>query len=65
MDASDFLPKRSDINRQVGVILERRETARQAANGRAHLDDVAAWKAKWEQDRAEAAAVKELEAVTV
>lgn len=67
MDASDFLPKRSEINRQVDVILELRESHRQANSTRTHLDDVAAWKAKWESDRAEAAAAKaaEMEMVTV
>lgn len=56
MDESDFLPKRSEINRHVDAILERREATRQEAMGRTHLDELASWKKKWERDRAEDAA---------
>jgi hypothetical protein len=61
MGASDFLPKRSEINRQVSAVLERRESARQADGARKHLTDVEQWKQTWQRERAEERAAKEAE----
>lgn len=59
MDTSHFLPKRSDINAQVAVILERKDSVRQADSARKHLNEVARWRETWERERAEERAAKE------
>jgi hypothetical protein len=64
MDSSDFLPKRSEISREVEAILERRESKRQADSGRKHLDEVAEWKAQWERERAGGAVAQEVAEAT-
>ena len=58
MDGSDFLPKRSEITRQVGVVLERRESTRQADSAHRHLDEMEDWKRTWMRERAEEQAAK-------